>query len=148
MVFSFILTQYLVYVKVLEDANHKTTTFDLGYFETCPSAEQINDEISNIISEDLDLNDINQVKELLKDCENLSEIEQALLNDEKMAQLIEKYEEYFNQIDQDVEEVKMTSNIVDFGEARMIQKLTTSITALGAGLVLLKKGRKKDEFKD
>ena len=141
-------TEYPVYVQVLEDKNHKTTTFKLGDFETCPSAEFINEQIDIIISEELDLEDINQIKELLKDETKLSDIEKELLNDEKFGQLKEKYDEYFNQIEQEIEEVKIVSDIVDFGGAKTIKRISTTITALGAGIVLMKKGRKKDEFKD
>ena len=141
-------TKYDVYVKVKEDKNHKTTSFLLGEFSTCASAEVLNEQISEIINEQIVLTDINDIKELLKDCENLSESEQAILNDENYINLINQYENYFNNIEEDIEEVKIVSDIVDFGETGRIRKISTIFSVLGLGIVLIKKGKKKDEFND
>ncbi|MBQ9795533.1 MAG: hypothetical protein IJW36_01040 [Clostridia bacterium] len=81
----------------------------------------------------------------MKDYQNLSEIEQNLLNDENFLELQEKYEQYFNQIDSDIEEVKIVSDLVDFGGGIKLKKFTTSFAMLGVGMLFIKKRKKKDE---
>jgi len=138
-------TEYTVYVKVLEDKNHFTTTFNLGEFVTCPSAEFINQQIEILNEKELDFEDIDSIKQLIKEREQLSEKEQELLNDENYIQLKEKYDAYFNQIEQDIEEIRVVSHIVEFGQVKIIKRLSVALSGLCLGLVTLKKGRKKDE---
>ena len=138
-------TKYNVFVLIYEDENHKTTSFLLGEYSTCPSAEVINDKVEELIVDTISGNDIEEIKDILKDYQNLSEIEQNLLNDENFLELQEKYEQYFNQIDSDIEEVKIVSDLVDFGGGIKLKKFTTSFAMLGVGMLFIKKRKKKDE---
>lgn len=140
-------TAYDVYVIIPEDKNHKATKFMLGNYITCASANEINQQIEEIINEKLNFEDVNDLKQLLKDCEELTSTEQEILNNEKYQEIIDKYNEYFESVEQDVVEVNVVSSIVDFGVSGRVRKITTMISVLGVGMLFVK-GKKKDEFKN
>lgn len=139
-------TTYQVYIKVLESKNYKTTTFVLGEYTTCPSAENINEKAENIINKGVETGDIDDIKQLLQDYSDLTDSEELIIDEEMLNDLKEKYEEYFNQIEEEVEDVRIVSNIVDFNGNVRIKKLGVSLTSmLCVGALCLKKGKKKDE---
>lgn len=140
-------TEYNLYLQVEETENYNATRFNLGKYSTCASAEDLNEQITIITNNNVTAEDIQSIKQILIDCNNLGSYDRAILNEEAYNSLKNEYEAYFNNLDEDIECVKTSSSIVCLDEYNRIRQATSILTAFGTGILLLKKGRKNNEFK-
>jgi len=137
-------TTYEIFVKILESENYKETIFSLGEFKTSKSALEINEKIAQILSENLTFEKVTEIKEILIDIENLSEIEKEIIDNNNVELVKDKLEDYFNKINQEIQNVKSASDIVDFTSVNAIKTFSYLLSAFGVGLVIIK-GKKKND---
>lgn len=131
-------TQYELFIEVAESTNYKKTILRVGLFTTSPSAQRINGEIDEIIAQGISISNLAGVKALLKDCQILSDSEQKILNLENLNSLKVKYQEYFAGLNEEIEDVKISSSIVRFDFARTIAAVSSVMSVLGYGVIKLK----------
>lgn len=137
-------TIYELFVKILETENYKETIYSLGNVKTSKSALIINEKIAQILTENLTIDKVSEIKEILIDIENLSEIEKEIINNNNVELVKDKLEDYFNEIKQEVQNVKSASDIVDFKNLSAIKTFSYLLSVFGLGLVIIK-GKKKND---
>ena len=96
-------------------------------------------------SSKLSIEEIIKIKKILKDSETLSEYEQQILNDETLQELQLILENYVNNLNGEIAEIKSLSDLVNFNNLSVLPKITYFITVIGAGIITIR--RKKDDEK-
>lgn len=137
-------TTYTLFVQKNESQNYNSTTFNLGEFTTSPSANRLNVEILGLLAKQIDVLDISLIKQIIADEQILAEKERLIFNAENYNQLILNYQQYLNGLEQDIQNIKFASSIVDFNTPEVIAISLSFITPLVfAGVIVAR--RKKDE---
>lgn len=135
-------TTYEVFVKLLESTNYKATVFSLGQFTTTPCTIKINQQIESLDDEEVNVANLDDIKSLLKDAENVSELDIDNLNLDKLNEIKAKYEEYFDNLIAEIKNVKNASSIITFGAEDTIVLASSITSVIGLGLISTRGKRK------
>ena len=90
------------------------------------------------------INNILSIKQIIEDVKLLSESEQQILNTTNYQLMLQAYQNYFNQLETEVEKVEYDSCLVNFDALNTLINLTYSFAFAGLGVMLIK-GKRKDE---
>jgi len=142
-------TSYNLFVEVKESENYKSTIFNLGNVSTCASAVILNEQIASLITQKIEFSNISQIKEILRDYEALSASEEAMIDDENLQSFVNQYNGYINELNREIENIRMASDIVNLESARKTRaSLSVYASVLALGMLQFKKGKKKNEHKN
>lgn len=137
-------TEYEVFVKLHSSQNYNETIFSLGKFKTSKCAEKINEGVDEILESVVDANNLEKIKELLSDSTKVSGIEKEILNQENIQKLEQEYQEYIDQLNEEIYQVQPLSDIVDFKQIEKSLKFNFYLSCVGAGLILIKRKKNND----
>ena len=88
---------------------------------------------------------ISTIKEILKDCEYVYGLEEHILDDADIETLTQMYNQYFDSLNQEIEEAKSVSDLIDLSTVAVSIIMPGILTVMGAGIIVVKGRKKHDE---